>query len=200
MHLNSEIALDLIEGRLGGNQEIFWRQHLAACAVCSREISEWQELEGNLKRSHLKSASDAVLKNVIRLFPDRPHDWQSRVRSVVASIIFDSFVEPALAGARGTTAAARQLIMRAEEFDIHIKVWGEAEHRQMLGQLLPRNGTGFIQTAKFHLLQNGERLETASVDPTGEFHFTDVPDGELSLQIDLPNLTVIGALNVKEIQ
>jgi hypothetical protein len=28
----------------------------------------------------------------------------------------------------------------------------------------------------------------------GEFHFTDVPEGDLSLQIDLPNLTVIGSL------
>jgi hypothetical protein len=36
------------------------------------------------------------------------------------------------------------------------------------------------------------------VDDMGEFHFSDVPDGDLSLQIDLPNLTVIGALTVKE--
>jgi hypothetical protein len=28
----------------------------------------------------------------------------------------------------------------------------------------------------------------------GEFHFTDIPEGDLSLQIDLPNVTVIGAL------
>ena len=33
-----------------------------------------------------------------------------------------------------------------------------------------------------------------------KFHFTDVPDGDLSLQIDLPNLTVIGALKSGEPQ
>jgi hypothetical protein len=36
------------------------------------------------------------------------------------------------------------------------------------------------------------------IDGMGEFHFSDVPEGDLSLHIDLPNLTVIGALNVKE--
>ncbi|HSU88603.1 MAG TPA: hypothetical protein VLL56_07190 [Terriglobia bacterium] len=117
----------------------------------------------------------------------------------MASLIFDSFLDPALAGARGTSVSARQLVMRAEEFDIHIKIWGDPDHRQMLGQLLPRSGARFVEAARFHLLQNGERLETASVDETGEFHFLDVPEGDLSLQIDLPNLTVIGALNVREI-
>ena len=88
--------------------------------------------------------------------------------------------------------------MRAEEFDVHIKVWGEPDHRQMLGQLLPRSGESFVRVARFHLLRNGERLETVAVDEMGEFQFTDVPAGDLSLQIDLPNLTVIGALNVQE--
>ena len=60
---------------------------------------------------------------------------------------------------------------------------------------MPR--THLVQ-ARFHLLRNSERLETAVVDEMGEFHFTDVPDDDLSLQIDLPNLTVIGALKIKE--
>jgi len=34
----------------------------------------------------------------------------------------------------------------------------------------------------------------------GEFSFTDLPEGDLSIQIDLPNLTVVGALNVGERQ
>jgi len=68
----------------------------------------------------------------------------------------------------------------------------------MLGQLLPRGTSKFVGTARFHLLQNGERLETATNDEMGEFYFTDVPEGDLALQIDLPNLTVVGALNIKD--
>jgi hypothetical protein len=88
--------------------------------------------------------------------------------------------------------------MRAEEFDIHIKIWGDRSRRQILGQLLPRNSKDFVQSARFHLLRNGQRIESTTNDEMGEFNFTDVPEGDLSLQIDLPNLTVIGALNIQE--
>ena len=71
------------------------------------------------------------------------HWPESRLRQVMASLIFDSFLDPALAGARGGSVASRQLVMRAEEFDIHIKIWGDPDHRQMLGQLLPRSGARF---------------------------------------------------------
>ena len=199
MHLSPEIALDWIDGRLAKGQENFWRDHLELCKECTRDVEGWRELKTNLRRPHLRSASGETIQQVTQIFRPAPPKTESRLRQVMASLIFDSFLDPALAGARGTSVSARQLVMRAEEFDIHIKIWGDPDHRQMLGQLLPRSGVRFVESARFHLLQNGERLETASVDETGEFHFLDVPEGDLSLQIDLPNLTVIGALNVKEI-
>jgi hypothetical protein len=201
MHLSSEIALDFIDGRLNAEQSGFWQKHLEICHDCTQEVGRWRQLGTDLERSHLESAPDQELQKTMQIFPKKPDGGGSRVRSVLASLVFDSFMQPALAGARGTTAAARQLVMRAEEFDIHVKIWGEDDHRQMrqmLGQLLPRGGEDFVHSARFHLLRNGERIESTVVDEMGEFHFSDVPDGNLSLQIDLPNLTVIGALNLRE--
>jgi hypothetical protein len=103
-----------------------------------------------------------------------------------------------MAGARGSPGAARQIVMRVEEFDIHVKIWGEDEHRQMLGQLLPREGQDFVQSVHIHLLRNGQKIDKTTVDEMGEFHFHGVPGGNLSLQVDFPNLTVIGALDIKE--
>jgi hypothetical protein len=128
-----------------------------------------------------------------RLPDDQKAFWNQHL-----DITFDSFLEPALAGVRGASGAARQLVMRAGEFDIHIKIWGEPEHRQMLGQVLCRSGGAFVQSASLHLIQHGDKLETATADETGEFHFPDLPVGDLSLQIDLPRLTVVGALNLKD--
>jgi hypothetical protein len=199
MHLSSEIALDLLDRRLKADQALFWKNHMEICTDCTREIEGWRQLEMDLERSHLKSASDSELQNAIHIYSQpRSDESGSRIRSILASVTFDSFLQPAMAGARGSAATARQMVMRAEEFDIHIKIWGELQHRQMLGQLLPRNGQDFVQSARFHLLKNGERLESTAIDEMGEFHFTDVPEGDLSLQIDLPNLTVIGALNMKD--
>jgi hypothetical protein len=198
MHLSPEIAFELLEGRLLPDQAAFWKQHLEICRDCAEQVEGWRTIGITLRRSHLKSAPDEELQEAINVFPYSPGQKNPTIRSVIASIIFDSFAEPAFAGVRGGAAPARQLVMHAEEFDIHVKIWGDSDRRQMLGQLLPRNGKNFVNTARFHLLRNGERIETTAVDDVGEFHFSDVPEGDLSLQIDLPNLTVIGALNVKE--
>ncbi len=199
MHLSSELALDLLEGRLPHEEESFWYGHAEGCMECRAEISNWREFKTDLSLAHLQSAPEEAVKRVIESFPAAPGERALTSRLIWASLVFDSFFEPALAGGRGAAAAARQLVMRAEEFDIHIKIWGELDHRQMLGQILPRSETRFVESAKLHLMQNGERIETATADETGEFHFTDLPEGSLSIQIDLPNLTVVGALNFREI-
>ena len=198
MHLTPEVALDFVEERLHEDQKAFWYRHLELCKECTAEVSRWRQLEAALRRTHLKSAPKESVETAVNIMSPKPFESGPAIRSILASIIFDSFLEPALAGVRGAAATARQMVMRAEEFDIHIKIWGEPEHRQMLGQLLSRSGLYFVESANFHLMQHGHRLETAASDETGEFHFTDVPEGDLSLQIDLPHLTVIGALKFRE--
>jgi hypothetical protein len=197
MHLNMEVVLDLIEGRLHKDQEEFWRRHMEVCKDCTQGVQEWKQLESGLERAHLKSASQLDLANAVRIFQAERRGEPTTVRSVVAAIIFDSFLQPSMVGLRGNAALARQIVMRADEFDIHVKIWGDEDRKQMIGQLLPRKGGDFVGRARFHLFRNGERLESTVTDETGEFHFTDVPQGLLSIQIDLPHLTVIGALNLE---
>ena len=200
MHFTAETALDFLEGRLVKDQEIFWRQHLEGCSECTRHYGLWRKLVLDLKGTHLESAPGQDLVKAARIFPHQPDGYGSRIRSVLAELVFDSFLQPAFAGDRGDSAAARQLLLRAEEFDIHIRIWGEKSRRQMLGQLLSRSGETRAHSAQFYLLCDGEKLESTVVDETGEFRFADVPEGDLSLRIDLPHLTVIGALSVREDQ
>jgi hypothetical protein len=119
----------------------------------------------------------------------------SENRSITAEIVFDSFIETGMTGVRGSESPARQIVIRAEEFDIHIKISSDEGHKQMIGQVLPRDSHNFAGGGRFHLLKNGEPVESAVIDEIGEFFFADVPEGVLSIQIELPNITVIGALN-----
>ena len=155
MHLRTETALDLLEERMELGEKNFWKEHVQNCDTCRNELSVWQQLEIDMKRSHLKSAPEEDLKKAFHIFP-KPAEEPRPMLHILATIMFDSFREPAFAGSRGTTAAARQMVMRAEEFDIHIKIWGERENRQLLGQLLPRAGEKFVRAARFHLLRNGD--------------------------------------------
>ena len=196
MHINSEIALDLMEGRLDNVISQQWTRHVETCSQCSTTMTTWQEFIGSLKRPHLESAPQSMLEAASALFQPKPAE-PSTLRRVVAALSFDSLLQPALAGARGTSAV-RQVILRAEEFDIHLRIWASAGNRELLGQIQPRGTNTFNESARLHLLQNGERISSADVNELGEFHFTFVPEGLISLQIDLPHLTVVGALDMSE--
>jgi len=120
---------------------------------------------------------------------------ESAAKPTVASTFYDSQVHASFAGTRGPTDA-RHLVLRAEGFDIHVKVWAGSPKRQMAGQILARGAAVPVGGARMHLLRDGERLAITTADTLGEFSFNDVPEGQLSLQIDLPHLTVVGALNL----
>jgi len=198
-HLTPETALNFLEERLDSGQALVWQQHLKDCARCTRYLAEWQYLLTALKGSHLRSAPERDRERAMAIFPPRSEERIPGIRRIFASIVFDSFSGPVLAGARGTPVEARHMVLKAEDFDIHVQIRGEREPRQILGQILSRSREDFAIIARFHLLRNGERLQaSAAADMLGEFHFTDVPEGELSLQVDLPHLTIIAALKANK--
>jgi len=120
------------------------------------------------------------------------------IRRIVATLVFDSFAQPALAGARGGAVSARQMVLRAEGFDIHLRIWAEPPGRKMVGQILARKDGGSVEGTQLHLLHQEERFDTVTADKFGEFEFQEVPDGPLNLQIDLPFLTVVGTLDTDQ--
>jgi hypothetical protein len=195
--MNTDVALDFVEGRMETALEGFWHRHIETCAECAAEVDEWKLFSRLAKRRHLDSAPDAVLASTIALFEHRAQMDKPSLREILASMVFDSFAQPAFGGARGE-ATARQLVLRAEEFDIHVRIWTTENGREMLGQIQSRSDDCFTADAHLHLLHNGERIGSSDLNDLGEFYFALVPDGFLSLQIDLPHLTVIGALNTTE--
>jgi hypothetical protein len=196
-HLTAETVLDLLEERLSEDQTLGWKQHVNECARCKRCLAEWEDFVTLIKRSSLQSAPQRDVDRATRIFRQQPDEPRPGIRCILATTLFDTFSRPVLAGARGAPGTARNLVLRAQDFDIHVQIRGEREQKQILGQILSRRCQDFVASAQLHLLRNGERLQAVASDTLGEFHFTDVPEGELSLQVDLPQLTIIGALNVK---
>jgi len=197
MHLSPEVAVDLIEKHAGEPETAFWHAHIEICGDCKGELEKWTAFHKLLKREHLESAPDLSLRNALGIF-QQPVVEKASFREVLASLVFDSFTQPALAGARGAAASARQMVLRAEGYDIHLKLWGNPPARRMAGQVLARGEGAFVHGARLHLLLDGERIGSTAVDKFGEFEFEEVPEGFLSLQIDLPHLTVVGSLSGTE--
>ncbi len=115
MHLSPETALDFLEGRLENGQETLWKQHVEVCGRCLAYLSGWKQFLTTIKRSHLKSPTERTLERAVHIYPPESEELVPGLRCVLAAVIFDSFLEPDLAGARGASTDMRQLILQAEE-------------------------------------------------------------------------------------
>jgi hypothetical protein len=195
MHLSSEEALDLIEARATADRVLIWKTHLESCSRCRRKMADWGETYALLKRQNLENAPESVLKMAAAIFEPAVSSEPSGIGKILASVVFDSFAQPALAGARGA-ASARQLLLTADVFDIHVRVWDDGPDRRMTGQIFSRGTDDAVPNIPVHLVEHGKRIGTTTADDFGEFEFNKLPHGPLQLQIDLPRLTVEGELNL----
>jgi len=197
MHINDEFALDLIEGRTEGAEMEGLIQHIDGCSSCNELMEAWRRMHSLLKRSHLQSAPPEFLERARTIFDVRPTPKQPAIREVVAEVVFDSFAQPAFAGARGA-AASRHVQFRAQELDIHLKISMDPSVQQMVGQVFARNEVQFINSVRLQLLQDGKPIRMTWSDNFGEFQFDEVPQGALLLQVELPQLTVVAGITIGE--
>jgi hypothetical protein len=192
MHLSAEQALDLIEMKTSDDQVHFWKAHIATCSSCFNQLQDWQRVHALLKRENLEDAPKPVTVLANSIF--EPPATRRTLRELVASVVFDSFSQPALAGARGASAA-RQLLLTAEDIDVHLRVWTLGTERRIAGQILSRDKSTDLIGARLHLLNNGQRIGTAEANRFGEFEFDEVVEGALDLEIELPQLRITGVVS-----
>ncbi|HZI51765.1 MAG TPA: hypothetical protein VFE29_08070 [Terriglobia bacterium] len=195
MHLTVEEALDLIEKRALPDQVSFWNSHILTCSDCAAQLQTWQALRNLLSRENLEDAPRSVISTANAIFEPRPAGRS--IREVIASAIFDSSSQPALAGARGS-AGTRQLLFSADEFDIHLRILVRGTQRRITGQLLSREKNRDVKGTQVHLVQQGKCVETTEVDRFGEFEFHEVPEGPLDLEVELTHLRIKGELNPEQ--
>jgi hypothetical protein len=205
MHLNLKQVLDLIDGTIDKDERPRLASHLQSCRKCTTELENWSALLGLVKRRHLLAAPPDTLNSGKRLFRKTSLDIRPSLRQIFATVVFDSFSQPAVAGVRAELALdeqslLRQVILQAEEFDIRIRISKSEGGCDLLGQILPRRSRSFVRDANLYLRHGEERINSTNVNELGEFHFSDVPEGMLSLQIDLPTMTIIGALSTYDPQ
>src|SRR5262245_58360684 len=101
MHLTTDTALDLVEGRLSKEHEVLWRGHMDVCNKCAKVVLQWQQVARELKRPHLFNAPERSIEDAMNIAAGVEPKPSPGKRSLLAAIIFDSLLQPAVAGVRG---------------------------------------------------------------------------------------------------
>src|ERR1051326_4865757 len=122
-HLSADNLITYIDGRTLAVEKPVVEQHLSVCGECAGLWQELQNLVSHLQEDSAYEPPPEVLQWGVALFqPVMQSASEGKVRKIIAALVFDTFEQPALANVRRVGAPPRQLLFRAGDVDVDVKI------------------------------------------------------------------------------
>ena len=188
-HITIENLMTYIEGSVSDVEKSTLETHLNACGDCAELKQEFQNLLFRLKEDASFEPPTDLVQASFDLFQPvmRPKGAVGRLPKFIASLVFDTYDQPMLAGVRRVGAPPRQLLFRAGDVDVDVKIESmEANDRiTLVGQVLS-NTDKFFDNTPVKLESHGIVRYRTRTNVVGEFSFDEVPKDTYHLSVDLP--------------
>jgi hypothetical protein len=188
-HITIEELMSYIDGKGSDVEKSTLEGHVLACGGCSELKQEFQTLVHRLKDDASLEPPAGLVQWGIDLFQPvtRPQGAASGLRKFIASLVFDTYDQPIQAGVRRVGAPPRQLLFRAGDVDVDVKIESmEANDRiTLVGQVLS-NTEKFFDNTPVKLESHGIVRYRTTTNVVGEFSFDEVPKDTYHLSVDLP--------------
>jgi hypothetical protein len=186
-HVSTEQIVNYTDGTSVA-ERMAYENHLSACKECHDLSQEFQLLVTRLRNDSTFEPPTDLVRWGINLFqPVAQLEPVGALKKLIGLLVFDSFDQPMLAGVRRVGAPPRQLLFRAGEVDVDVKIESmEANNRiTLVGQVLS-NAEKFFDNTPVKLESHGIVRYKTRTNLVGEFSFDEVPKDTYHLSVDLP--------------
>jgi len=208
-HFTTEEWIDFVNQVTSPRQQEAMKKHLGTgCKQCMETVALWQKLHNTaaMEDSYQPPAADVRLAKAA--FAASRGVAQRSEKSSFVEVMFDSFLQPMLAGARSGGLGTRQMLYRADPYQIDIQIEAKPEGNRLMvtGQLLDVSSPGIVGRDVKITLSNhrGNVIHTVTnqfgefrgeVENTGDLELAFPGQGEKSIVISLRN--ALGHLSEK---
>ncbi|HKA17512.1 MAG TPA: zf-HC2 domain-containing protein, partial [Blastocatellia bacterium] len=137
-HTTTEALMDYIDRRVSEEEKSVVDSHLSVCKDCSELKQELQSLVVRLREDGSLEPPAELVQWGVNLFQPVIRTEKGGLPKFIASLVFDTFDQPMFAGVRRVGTPPRQLLFRAGDVDIDVKIESmEANDRiTLVGQVL----------------------------------------------------------------
>lgn len=138
-HYTTEEWIDFMNQVSSQKQQDAMQKHLGAgCKRCLEILTLWQRVRGAaaLEAGYQPPAADVRIAKAA--FAAAGRATKQRAKGSFVEVLFDSLLQPMSAGARSAAMGTRQMLYRAEPYQIDIQIEAKPEANSLVvtGQLL----------------------------------------------------------------
>lgn len=190
-HFKTEQWIDFANEVVSTETRREMEKHLAqGCADCSQTASVWRKVRdaANGERNYEPSAESVRMAKAAFAFSSL--SLRRRRECSWAELVFDSFLRPLTEGARSAATGSRQMLYRADPYQIDMQIEMGADHRTLVitGQVLDLRQPGLSGHGVLAVISNLRgQVVRATTNQFGEFR-GEIPDSG-NLELVFPGLT-----------
>lgn len=187
-HIPFEKLADLADDRLPGGEREAAREHARHCPQCAGQLAELEKAIGLMRSDESEDAPRDVIHLAVALFSDRARKPEkSLARKILAALSFDSAeMTPSLGVRSGASSESRQLLYRAGDTDLDIRVASHDDCWVVSGQVL---GAEDLSGGSIELEGGGGQV-SSPLNDLSEFTLPPVPTGRYTLRLRLMNMDI----------
>ena len=200
-HYSTEEWVDFVNHTVTAGRQKVMQNHLATgCKPCKETASLWQKVSKTAaaEANYQPPASTVRLAKAAYL-TTRLNTPPKESRSLV-EVLFDSFLQPAVAGSRSIVIGTRQMLYRADPYQIDIQIEPKPGTNRLVitGQLLDLSNPGVIgRDIQVTISNHRGNTVVAATNQFGEFssELENTSDLELTIPGEAEEPIVISLRN-----
>jgi hypothetical protein len=186
-HFSTEEWVDFVNQVLTTDQQQAMQKHLGTgCKRCTDTVSLWQKVSKTAApESSFQPPSDSVRLAKVAFAASGLARTKKKSQGLI-EVLFDSFLQPAGAGARSVVIGTRQMLYRADPYQIDIQIEPKPGSNRLVitGQLLDLSHPGVIgRDIQVTLSNHRGHSVIAATNQFGEFSGEIENSGDLELSI-----------------
>jgi hypothetical protein len=186
-HFSTEEWVDFVNRVLTTDQQQAMQEHVGTgCKRCADTVSLWQKVSKTAApESSFQPPPDSVRLAKVAFAASGLARTKKESQGLI-EVLFDSFLQPAVAGARSVVIGTRQMLYRADPYQIDIQIEPKPGSNRLVitGQLLDLSHPGVIgRDIQVTLSNHRGHSVIAATNQFGEFSGEIENSGDLELSI-----------------
>ena len=184
-HFTTEEWIDFVNRVVPADKERGMQEHLGSgCKRCEQIVDLWQRVRKTATTAANYQPPDETVRAAKGQFEIAGLGGKSKETNSLIEVLFDSFSQPVLAGARSVGTETRQMLYRAEPYQIDVQIEAQPEGNRLAvtGQLMDARHPEIVGRDVLVTLSNrrGHLVKTVT-NQFGEFHGEINNSGDMEL-------------------